>query len=95
MWSENREDSFKDKLMKKKLLLIPSLVFLVFLAMFFSSMFGTIDTGYGVLLVDPITGTISDPILGPTWYVKMPWQKAVYIYYATESVGMWGDRILG
>jgi len=90
MWEEERSDSFWSKLKGKRSPLAIGIVAAIVLGIFFTTMFGTVDTGYGVLLVDPVSGTISDPILGPTWYVKMPWHKAVYIYYATESVGMWG-----
>jgi len=85
MWEEDSSDRLL------KILLVIGIIAGVSLGIFFGTMFRSVDTGYGVLLVDPMTGTISGPILGPTWFIKMPWFRTVYIYYATESVGMWGD----
>jgi regulator of protease activity HflC (stomatin/prohibitin superfamily) len=51
--------------------------------------FGTVDVGSAVILEDPILKTLSsDPILGPSFYLKLPWAKAVTIMYAVESVSM-------
>lgn len=55
------------------------------------TMFVNVPVGYALILVDPLTNTIQGPVLGPTWYVKAPWVKGVLIYYAVDSLGMWGD----
>jgi len=36
-------------------------------------------------LVDPLTKSTSDPIVGPTYVMKAPWVTAVDVYYATDS----------
>jgi regulator of protease activity HflC (stomatin/prohibitin superfamily) len=41
--------------------------------------------GHAVLLVDPLTKSTSEPIVGPTYVVKAPWVTAVDVYYATDS----------
>ena len=58
---------------------------------FSSAMFVNVPVGYGLVLVDPVTKSIQGPILGPTWYLKAPWVQGVLIYYAVDSLGMWGD----
>jgi len=75
----------------KALLLVSLIIGGIALGVFFATMFVSVDTGYGALVIDPMTGGVSEPVLGPCWFVKMPWQYVVFIYYATESIGMWGD----
>jgi len=58
---------------------------------FGSAMFVNVPVGYGLILVDPLTKSVQGPILGPTWYIKAPWVQGVLIYYAVDSLGMWGD----
>ena len=57
----------------------------IFSIVFATTMFGMAEVGYAVVLVDPIGKTVSEPILGPSWFVKAPWVKAVKIYYATDT----------
>ncbi len=56
----------------------------VFMMLFFAAMFGQIQVGHAVILVDPLTRSISEPIIGPSYYVKLPWVTAVTIYFATD-----------
>jgi regulator of protease activity HflC (stomatin/prohibitin superfamily) len=49
------------------------------------SMVISVGVGHAVLLVDPLTKSTSDPIIGPTYVVKAPWVTAVDVYYATDS----------
>lgn len=44
-----------------------------------------VGVGHAVILVDPVTRSTSEPILGPTFAVKAPWVSVVNIYYATDS----------
>jgi len=44
-----------------------------------------VDVGHAVILVDPLSKSIGDPMLGPAFAVKAPWVSAVDIYYATDS----------
>ena len=68
------------------------LISIILISVFFSSaMFVNVPVGYGLILVDPLTKSIQGPILGPTWYLKAPWVQGVLIYYAVDSLGMWGD----
>ena len=68
------------------------LLLIVFPAVFFTSMLVYVDVGYALLISDPLTQQVSNVVaIGPAYFVKMPWQTAVLIYYATESIGMWGD----
>ena len=45
----------------------------------------SMGVGHAVLLVDPLTKSTSDPIVGPTYVVKAPWVTAIDVYYATDS----------
>jgi len=63
----------------------------VFTAVFFLTMWVNVPVGNAVVLVDPIAGSISDPILGPTWVTKTPWVQPVQIGVAVDTLGMWGD----
>jgi regulator of protease activity HflC (stomatin/prohibitin superfamily) len=68
------------------------LVSILLISIFFSSaMFVNVPVGYGLVLIDPLTRSVYGPILGPTWYLKAPWIQGVLIYYAVDSLGMWGD----
>jgi regulator of protease activity HflC (stomatin/prohibitin superfamily) len=72
--------------------LITILVLIVaFTAVFFLTMWVNVPVGNAVVMVDPIGGTISEPILGPTWATKAPWVRAVQITVAVDTLGMWGD----
>jgi regulator of protease activity HflC (stomatin/prohibitin superfamily) len=66
------------------------LVFALILTLLVSLIFGltmviSVGVGHAVLLVDPLTKTTSEPIVGPTYVVKAPWVTAVDVYYATDS----------
>jgi regulator of protease activity HflC (stomatin/prohibitin superfamily) len=45
----------------------------------------SVGVGHAVLLVDPLTKSTSEPIVGPTYVVKAPWVTSVDVYYATDS----------
>jgi regulator of protease activity HflC (stomatin/prohibitin superfamily) len=66
------------------------LVFALIAILLTSILFGitmviSVDVGHAVLLVDPLTKSTSEPIVGPTYVVKAPWVTAVDVYYATDS----------
>jgi regulator of protease activity HflC (stomatin/prohibitin superfamily) len=44
-----------------------------------------VGVGHSIILVDPVTRSTSEPILGPTFAIKAPWVSVVNIYYATDS----------
>ena len=50
-----------------------------------------VGVGHAGMIVDPLTGTISDPVLGPTFGLKAPWTTVTTVEYARETLGMWGD----
>ena len=50
-----------------------------------------VGVGQAGMVVDPLTGTISDPVLGPTFGLKAPWTTLTTVEYARETLGMWGD----
>jgi regulator of protease activity HflC (stomatin/prohibitin superfamily) len=69
---------------------LTGLAFALILILVVSIMFGltmviSVGVGHAVLLVDPLTKSTSDPIVGPTYVVKAPWVTAVDVYYATDS----------
>lgn len=69
---------------------LTGLVFALILILIVSIMFGftmiiSVGVGHAVMLVDPLTKSTSDPIVGPTYVVKAPWVTAVNVYYATDS----------
>ena len=69
-----------------KIGLIVLVFVLIFLAIIFAStMVVGIGVGHAVVLVDPVSKSVSDSILGPTYAVKAPWVSAVDVYYATDS----------
>jgi regulator of protease activity HflC (stomatin/prohibitin superfamily) len=45
----------------------------------------SVGVGHAAILVDPVTRSTSEPILGPTFAIKAPWVSVVNIYYATDS----------
>jgi regulator of protease activity HflC (stomatin/prohibitin superfamily) len=66
------------------------LVFALIAILLTSILFGitmviSVGVGHAVLLVDPLTKSTSEPIVGPTYVVKAPWVTAVDVYYATDS----------
>ena len=71
--------------------LIIILVISVSAVVFFLSMWVNVPVGNAAVMVDPLAGTISEPVLGPTWATKAPWVNAVQINVAVDTLGMWGD----
>ncbi|MCW4021990.1 MAG: SPFH domain-containing protein [archaeon] len=64
---------------------------IVFTAVFVLTMWVNVPVGSAVVMVDPLSGQISDPIMGPAWATKAPWVNAVEITVAVDTLGMWGD----
>ena len=63
----------------------------IFIAVFFLTMWVNVPVGNAVLMVDPVGGTIGNPILGPTWATKAPWVTPVQIQVSVDTIGMWGS----
>jgi len=72
-------------------LIIIVVLLAIFTAVFFLTMWVNVPVGNAVVLVDPLGGKISEPILGPTWVTKAPWIRPVQITVAVDTLGMWGD----
>ncbi|MCS7103091.1 MAG: prohibitin family protein [Candidatus Korarchaeum sp.] len=72
-----------------KILVAASLI-LVSLLISYLSVY-VIDLGYAAVTVDPLTGYISDPIVGPRIAIKMPWQSLKKVYVASDAIHMWTD----
>ena len=51
----------------------------------------TVNVGYAALIIDPLTGTVSQPVVGPAWFIQPPWAYTKNIYYAIDSIGMWKE----
>jgi len=71
---------------------------IIFAALWSASAWIVVGVGDAVLIVDATTGTISDPILGPSagFFVDgfkrmVRLQYPVYIYYQIDSIGMWTE----
>ena len=50
-----------------------------------------VGVGEAGMVVDPLIGSISDPILGPTFGIKAPWTSLTKVPYARETLVMWCD----
>ena len=72
-------------------LAIVIVLIVIFAVIFFLTMWVNVPVGNAVVMVDPVAGEISDPILGPTWAFKAPWVNPVQIKVAVDTLGMWGD----
>jgi regulator of protease activity HflC (stomatin/prohibitin superfamily) len=55
------------------------------------TMIFNVGVGEAGMVVDPLTGSISDPVIGPTFGIKAPWTSLTTVTYARETLGMWGD----
>lgn len=71
--------------MRKTGLVILVIFLIIFSILFVLLMVINVGVGHSVVLVNPLSKSISDPILGPTYALKAPWVTAVDIYYATDS----------
>jgi regulator of protease activity HflC (stomatin/prohibitin superfamily) len=44
----------------------------------------SVGVGDVALVIDPLSGTISNPVAGPRWFLKLPWQSIVRVPYSTQ-----------
>jgi len=63
----------------------------IFGAVFFLTMWVNVPVGNAVVMVDPLSGTISEPVVGPTFATKAPWVNAVQIKISVDTLRVWGD----
>jgi regulator of protease activity HflC (stomatin/prohibitin superfamily) len=69
---------------------IIGIVIMVIALVTFTMVF-SVSVGEAGMVVDPLTGSISDPVIGPTFGLKAPWTSLTIVPYARETLGMWGD----
>ena len=72
-------------------LIIIVVLIAVFAAVFFLTMWVNVPVGSAVVMVDPLSGTISQPVIGPTFATKAPWVNAVQIKISVDTLKIWGD----
>ncbi len=63
----------------------------IFAAVFFLTMWVNVPVGNAVVMVDPLSGTISQPVIGPIFATKAPWVDAVQIQISVDTLKIWGD----
>ena len=81
---EPREINWKPS--RKLTILVFSLILILLVSIVFGlTMVISVGVGHAVVLVDPLTKSTSEPMVGPTYVVKAPWVTAVDVYYATDS----------
>jgi regulator of protease activity HflC (stomatin/prohibitin superfamily) len=78
-----------DKTLKRIIIIIAVVGAIIGLMVF--TMIYQVGVGAAGMVVDPLTGSISDPVLGPTFGLKAPWTSLTTVTYARETLGMWGD----
>ncbi len=44
----------------------------------------SVSVGDVALVVDPLSGTVSNPVVGPRWFLKLPYQSVVKVPYSTQ-----------
>ena len=72
-------------------IIIIGVLIAVFAAVFFLTMWVNVPVGRAVVMVDPLAGTISQPVIGPTFATKAPWVNAVQIQISVDTLKIWGD----
>ncbi len=72
-------------------IIIIIVVVIAIIGLMIVSMIFNVGVGEAGMVVDPLTGSISDPVLGPTFGLKAPWTSLTKVNYARETLGMWGD----
>ena len=72
-------------------IIIIGVLIAIFAAVFFLTMWVNVPVGSAVVMVDPLSGTISQPVIGPTFATKAPWVNAVQIQISVDTLKIWGD----
>jgi regulator of protease activity HflC (stomatin/prohibitin superfamily) len=44
----------------------------------------SVGVGDVALVVDPLGGTVSNPVVGPRWFLKLPYQSVIKMPYSTQ-----------
>ena len=72
-------------------IIIIAVLIAIFAAVFFLTMWVNVPVGHAVVMVDPLAGTISTPVVGPTFATKAPWVNAIQIQISVDTLRVWGD----
>ncbi len=65
--------------------IIPVIVVVVIIVGVFAVLSGaSVGVGDVALVVDPLSGTVSNPVVGPRWFFKLPYQSVVKVPYSTQ-----------
>jgi regulator of protease activity HflC (stomatin/prohibitin superfamily) len=65
--------------------IIPVIVVVVIIMGVFAVLSGaSVGVGDVALVVDPLSGTVSNPVVGPRWFFKLPYQSVVKVPYSTQ-----------
>lgn len=70
--------------------LIAAFLILIVLVISYLSIY-IVDLGYAAVTVDPLVGSISDPVVGPRIAIKAPWQSLKRVFVASDALNMWTD----
>ena len=72
-------------------LIIIVVLIAIFAAVFFLTMWVNVPVGTAAIMVDPLAGTISSPVVGPTFATKAPWVNAILVKVSVDTLKIWGD----
>jgi regulator of protease activity HflC (stomatin/prohibitin superfamily) len=61
-----------------------AIVILVVVGVFALLSGASVGVGDVALVVDPISGTVSNPVVGPRWFFKLPYQSVIKVPYSTQ-----------
>jgi regulator of protease activity HflC (stomatin/prohibitin superfamily) len=61
-----------------------AIVILVVVGVFALLSGASVGVGDVALVVDPLSGTVSNPVVGPRWFFKLPYQSVVKVPYSTQ-----------
>jgi regulator of protease activity HflC (stomatin/prohibitin superfamily) len=87
--NEYKPQSPINKTFLRIIIVVAVVVAVMGLAIF--GMIFNVGVGEAGMIVDPLFGSISDPVIGPTFGIKAPWTSLTTVTYARETLGMWGD----
>jgi len=79
-------DSIRENLQVVSFVVIIALV--IFVIIFPFTMLYKLKVGEVAVIVNPITGSISDPVIGPKWGIKAPWEHLIKDFYTVDYIEM-------
>ena len=88
MSEEEDIDRKKRRFPRTSVLLALTVFLIIILAIVAAISFYTVDLGYVAVIIDPITRSISAPVVGPTFGLRAPWTSIIQGYTGVEAVDM-------